>query len=181
MKELEKTWWIGFQDSHNFKIQDETLTVYIYDPPEYSSREVEAELNPHTPFGHELSHLLCGAFYFKGFDPSGAYIWGEKITDSFDPGRALFYECWVIHGQVMSDPNVDMNFKFEHFEKGENFLIETFHVLYNTNIPDKWIKRWSELKEKINELTKFRKELLIDPWYPSGFKKIKLEKLKTQE
>ena len=69
-----KQWWVGFQEGSNFIVENGTLTVNIYDPPEYSYKEVQAELNPHTPFGHELSHLLAGAFYFKGFDPSGAYI-----------------------------------------------------------------------------------------------------------
>ena len=173
----DKKWWIGFDNSHNFTLNNGTLTVYIYDPPEYSFKEVKTELNPHTPLGHELSHLLSGAFYFKGFDPSGAFIWGEKITDSFDPGRALFYECWVIHGQVITDFNVDINYKLEHHEKGKLFLEETFLILYNVSIPDKWIERWDKLKEQIDELTKFREELIIDPWWPNGFSKIKLSKL----
>ena len=173
----DKKWWYGFQNGFNFSLSNDTLTVKIYDPPKYSSKEINAELNPHTPLGHELSHLLCGAFYFKGFDPSGAYIWGEKITDSYDPGRSLFYESWVIHGQVITDPNVDMDFKLEHHEKGRQFLEETYPLLYKVPLPTKWIERWDKLKDQIQELTKFRKELPIDPWWPSGFNKIKLEKL----
>ena len=176
-----KQWWLGFQEGHNFTLENETLTLKIYDPPEYATKEIEIELNPHTPFGHELSHTLSGGFYFKGFDPSGAYLWGEKITNdsdpSIDPGRSLFYECWVIHGQVLTDPNVDMNFKLEHHKKGKNFLMETFPLLYNVPVPDKWLERWDKLKEQIDALTKFRKELPIDPWFPKGFSKFKLEKL----
>lgn len=174
----DKQWWTGFQEGHNFFIKNELLTVNIYDPPEYSFKEVKAELNPHTPLGHELSHLLCGAFYFKGFDPSGAYLWGEKITDDFDPGRALFYECWVIYGQVISDANVDKDFKLEHHKKGSVFLEETFQGLYRISIPKKWTERWEVLKEQVDSLTKFRKELIIDPWYPKGFNKIRLGKLR---
>ena len=179
MTNLEKTWWFGFQDSINYKIENDVLTVYIYDPPEYSKREVEVELNPHTKFGHELSHLLAAAFYFKGFDPSGAYLWSEKITDSFDPGRALFYECWVIHGQVLADPEVDLNFKLEHHLKGRDFLIETYPIIKNIPTPEKWIKRWGELKDKFDALTSFRQKLDIDPWWPKGFTKIKLAKIET--
>lgn len=171
-------WWIGFQPEKNYALENDLLTVYIYDPPDYSFKEVEGELNPHTPFGHELSHLLSGAFYFKGFDPSAAYIWNEKITDHFDPGRSLFYECWVIHGQVISDTNVDLDFKLEHHAKGRFFLEDTFSLLYKVPIPEKWIDRWDKLKEQIDELTNFRKELTIDPWWPSNFKKIRLAKLK---
>ena len=173
----DKQWWTGFQEGHNFTIENGLLTVNIYDPPEYSSREVEAELNPHTPLGHELSHLLSGAFYFKGFDPSGAYIWHEKITDAFDRGRALFYESWVIHGQVITDINVNMDYKLEHHAKGKQFLEETYPILYKVGIPDKWLQRWDKLKEQINELTNFRKGLPIDSWWPSGFKKIRLGRL----
>jgi len=174
---LDKQWWKGFQNGINYSIENDLLTVYIYDPPEYSSKEVEGELNPHTPFGHELSHLLSGAFYFKGFDPSGAYIWKEKITDHFDPGRSLFYECWVIHGQTITDPKVDNDFRLEHHAKGRFFLTDTFPMLYQKPIPEKWIERWDKLKEQIDELTNFRKELTIDSWWPSGFKKIRLGKL----
>lgn len=172
-----KKWWTGFQEGHNFVIEKDTLTVKIYDPPKYSAKVIEVELNPHTTFGHELSHTLAGAFYFKGFDPSGAYLWGEKITDDYDPGRSLFYECWVIHGQVLTDTNVDMGFKLEHHKKGKQFLEETYPMLYQIPIPTKWIERWENLKENIDELTKFRKELPIDPWFPKGFKKFKLAKL----
>ena len=175
--ESDKQWWIGFQVEKNYTLENDLLTVYIYDPPDYSFKEVEGELNPHTPFGHELSHLLSGAFYFKGFDPSGAYIWNEKITDHFDPGRSLFYECWVIHGQVLSDENVNLDFKLEHHVKGRFFLEDTFPMLYKVPIPEKWITRWDKLKEQIDELTNFRKELTIDPWWPSGFKRIRLAKL----
>lgn len=182
MKDLacDKQWWVGFQEGQNFTLKDDLLTVNIYDPPEYSFKEVKAELNPHTPSGHELSHLLSGAFYFKGFDPSGAYIWGEKIDDSYDPGRALFYECWVIHGQVITDLNVDMSFKLEHHIKGKQFLIETYPILYNISIPSKWLERWEKLKEQINNLTKYRNELIIDSWWPNKtipFDRIKLDKL----
>ncbi|OGI20167.1 MAG: hypothetical protein A3B68_01075 [Candidatus Melainabacteria bacterium RIFCSPHIGHO2_02_FULL_34_12] len=173
-----KRWWTGFKGEHNFTLENGLLTVYIYDPPPYSHKEIKAELNPHTPFGHELSHLLSGAFYFKGFDPSGAYIWGEKIDDSFDPGRALFYESWVIHGQVLSDANIDLDFKLEHHAKGRFFLEDTFPMLYKVPIPDKWVQRWDKLKEQIDELTNFRKELTIDPWWPKGFERIRLGKLK---
>ena len=176
-KAKDKQWWTGFQEGINFTINEGALTVKIYDPPEYAFRAVEAELNPHTPLGHELSHLLSGAFYFKGFDPSGAYLWSEKITDDFDPGRALFYECWVIHGQVITDANVDMNYKLEHHEKGKQFLIETYPILYKVPIPAKWIERWDKLKDQIDDLTRFRKELPIDSWWPNGFNKIKLDNL----
>ena len=173
----DKQWWTGFQKEHNFTVTNNLLTVNIYDPPEYSFKEVEAELNPHTPFGHELSHLLAAAFFFKGFDPSGAYIWKQKINDSFDPGRALFYETWVISGQVITDPNVDMEFKLERFNKGKEFLIETFPILRKVSIPTKWIDRWEKVKEQIDELTEFRKTLSIDPWWPKGFSQIKLGNL----
>lgn len=173
----DKQWWIGFQKEQNFSIKDGLLTVNIYDPPDYSFKEVKAELNPHTPLGHELSHLLSGAFYFKGFDPSGAYIWNEKIIDDFDPGRALFYECWVIHGQVMSDPKVDLKFKLERHKNGEFFLKDTYPMLYKVPIPEKWTDRWELLKNQIDELTEFRSKLSIDPWWPSGFERIKLGKL----
>lgn len=167
----------GFKEGYNFVIKDNSLTLKLYDPPSYSFKEVEAELNPHNPLGHELSHMLAGGFYFKEFDPSSAYLWGQKIDDSHDPGRALFFECWVIHGQVMSDPNIDMNYKLEHFQKGKQFLEETFQILYKNNIPEKWIKRWDVLKEQIDQLTNFRKNLPIDPWFPTNFKSVKLEKL----
>ena len=108
----------GFKEDHNFVIKDNVLTLKLYDPPSYAFKEVDAELNPHTPLGHELSHMLAGGFYFNEFDPSGAYLWGQKIDDSPDPGRALFFECWVIHGQVISDPNVDPEYKLEHLRKG---------------------------------------------------------------
>lgn len=178
-RELDKKWWKGFQKGLNFKLENENLTVYIYDPPHYSDKEVKAELNPHTPLGHELSHMLSGALFFKGFDPSGAYIWGEKIDDSFDPGRALYFECWVIHGQVITDPNVDIDFKIEHFNKGRAFLEETFQVLYNVPISQKWLDRWDELKDKIEDMTQFRKDLPFDPWFPSKFKTVKLAKLES--
>ena len=174
---LDKQWWLGFQEGHNFSLENDTLTVYIYDPPDYSFQEIKAELNPHTALGHELSHTLSGALYFKGFDPSGAYLWKQKINDSFDPGRALFYECWVIHGQVFTDPNVDINFKLEHHAKGKQFLQETYPIIRKIQIPEKWIHRWDKLKEQIDALTKFRKELPIDPWWPSSFSKFKLGKL----
>ena len=177
---LDKKWWTGFQKGHKFTLENNTLTVYIYDPPEYASKEVEAELNPHTALGHELSHMMAGAFFFKGFDPSGAFLWKEKITDDFDPGRALFYECWVIHGQVISDPNVDSNFKLEHFYKGRKFLDETFQILYEKEIPKKWLERWDKLKEELSELSEFRKNLPIDPWQPTGFSKVKLGQLTTK-
>lgn len=176
-KEDENGWWHGFLKGQNFTVENEILTVNIYDPPEYSFKEVKAELNPHTALGHELSHLLAGAFYFKGFDPSGAYLWGKEITDSYDPGRALFYEGWVIYGQVITDLNVDLDFKLEHYQKGKEYLEETFQILYKSNIPSKWIERWEKLKTQIDELTNFRRELLIDPWWPIGFSKIKLAKL----
>ena len=173
----DKQWWTGFQKEQNFFVKDGLLTVNIYDPPDYSSREIKAELNPHTPFGHELSHLLAGAFYFKGFDPSGAYIWKEKITDDFDPGRALFYECWVIHGQVITDPKVALNFKLERHKNGEKFLLETYPIINKIQTPEKWIERWNKLKEQIDEMTLFRSQLSIDPWWPSGFDRINLGKL----
>lgn len=173
----DKQWWTGFQGGQNFSLDNDTLIVKIYDPPVYSDKLIEVELNPHTPFGHELSHTLAGAFYFKGFDPSGAYLWKEKITDDFDPGRSLFYECWVIHGQVLTDANVDTAFKLEHHEKGKQFLEETYPMLYKVPIPVKWVERWDKLKENIDELTKFRKELAVDPWWPKGFKKVKLVKI----
>ncbi|MBI3309370.1 MAG: hypothetical protein HYZ79_08370 [Candidatus Melainabacteria bacterium] len=164
----------GFKEDHNFVIKDNVLTLKLYDPPSYSFKEVDAELNPHTPLGHELSHMLAGGFYFNEFDPSGAYLWGQKIDDSLDPGRALFFECWVIHGQVISDPNVDLEYKHEHFKKGRQFLEETFPILYQKPIPSKWLERWDKLKEQIKELTDFRASLPIDPWFPSNFKKVKL-------
>ena len=173
----DKQWWVGFQKGHNFTLENDLLTVYIYDPPEYASKIIPIELNPHTALGHELSHTLSGAFYFKGFDPSGAYLWGQKINDDFDPGRALFYECWVIHGQVFTDINVDLNYKFEHHAKGLQFLQETYPILYNIPIPEKWTQRWETLKEQINELTEFRKNLPTDSWWPSGFKKFRLARL----
>ena len=174
---LDKQWWTGFQKGHNFTVENDILIVNIYDPPDYSDKKVEAELNPHTALGHELSHLLAGAFFFKGFDPSGAYLWKERIHDDFDPGRALFYECWVIHGQVLSDPNVDLTFKLEHYEKGRKFLGETFQILYQKHIPKKWLDRWDKLKEELNELGEFRKNLPIDPWQPLNFSKVKLGRL----
>jgi len=177
--EQKEQWWVGFKTGQNYSIEGDTLTLYIYDPPEYGFKEIEIELNPHTPFGHELSHTLSGGFYFKGFDPSGAYLWGKPIKDDFDPGRALFFECWVIHGQVMADSNVDLGYKLEHHEKGKNFLTETYEILYNVPIPEKWLTRWETLKNQISELTKFRKELSIDPWFPSGFKKFKLGRLEN--
>ena len=173
----DKQWWVGFQKERNFTIDGDLLTVNIYDPPEYAFKEVKAELNPHTPFGHELSHLLSGAFYFKGFDPSGAYVWGKKISDVFDPGRSLFYESWVIHGQVITDPNVDLNFKLEHHTKGIEFLQDTYPILYKIPILNKWIERWNKLKEQIDEMTNFRKESAIDSWWPKGFSRIRLGKL----
>ena len=174
---VDKQWWLGFQKEYNFSLENGTLTVKIYDPPEYSLKEVDVVLNPWTPFGHELSHILAGAFYFKGFDPSGSYLWGQKITDDFDPGRSLFYECWVIHGQIISDPNLDRKFVLEHHKQGKEFLEETYSFLYNTPIPAKWIERWDKLKDQIDELAEFRKELTVNPWHPIGFSKIKLARI----
>lgn len=175
--EIDKQWWFGFDNKINYIVENEVLTVNIYDPPDFGFNEIDAVLNPHTSLGHELSHLLAGAFYFKGLDPSGVYIWGQEIDDSFDPGRALFYESWVIYGQTMTDLNVDMDFRLEHFEKGKFFLQDTFQVLYNKDIDKKWVDRWDKLKEQINDLIEYRKNLSIDPWFPSGFKRIKLGKL----
>jgi hypothetical protein len=177
MANLDKQWWFGFDNRINFSVNNDLLTVYIYDPPDFSFTEIEGELNPHTEFGHELSHLLAGAFYFKGFDPSGAFIWKQKIDDSFDKGRALFYETWVIYGQSMTDINVDEKYKLEHFEKGRYFLQDTFQVLFNKDINSKWVERWDSLKNQIDLLTEHRKNLLIDPWFPSGFKRIRLGQL----
>lgn len=176
----DKQWWVGFQQGHNFTLEGDLLTVYIYDPPEYSSKIVEIELNPHTAFGHELSHGLSGAFYFKGFDPSSAFLWSEEIHDRYDPGRALFYECWVIYGQTFTDPNItDLSFKLEHHAKGKTFLEETYPILYKVPIPEKWIQRWDKLKEQFDVLADFRKNLPIDSWFPSGFKRYRLAKLEN--
>ena len=174
---LDKQWWIGFQDGHNYSLENDTLTVYIHDPPEYSFKEVMAVLDIHAKLGHELNHLLAGAFYFKGFDPSGAFVWGQPINSKFDPGRALFYESWVIHGHVLVDLFADMEFKLEHHAKGRFFLEDTHQILFKTIIPDKWLERWEILKDQINKLTEFRRGLTIDPWKPKGFNKIKLGKL----
>ena len=174
---IDKQWWTGFQRGHNYTLENDTLTVYIYDPPEYSFKEVKAVLDIHAKLGHELNHLLTGAFYFKGFDPSSAFVWGQPIDSSFDPGRGLFYECWVIHGHVIVDLYADMEFKLEHHSKGKFFLEDTYQMLFNAKIPDRWIERWEALKGQIEELTEFRRDLKIDPWKPKGFSKIKLGKL----
>ena len=172
----DKQWWIGFQGGHNYKLEGDLLTVYIYDPPAYAFKEAKAVLDIHAKVGHELNHLLTGAFYFKGFDPSGAFVW-RPITGTdtgSDPGRGLFYEAWVIHGHVLVDPFVDMEFKLEHHAKGKFFLEDTYQMLRQTKLPDKWLERWEALKSQLEEMTEFRKSMTIDPWKPKGFSKVKL-------
>ena len=177
----DKTWWIGFQRGHNYSLDGETLTIFIHDPPEYSCKETDAVLDIHAKLGHELNHLLAGAMFFKGFDPSGAYVWHQEVgTDtSFDPGRGLFYEAWVIHGHVIVDPFCDMEYKLEHHAKGRFFMEDTYKIIQKAYLPEKWLQRWDKLKYQIQDMTEFRKELKIDPWKPTGFSKVKLEKLKT--
>ena len=175
----DKQWWAGFQKGHNYVLENDILTLFIYDPPEYGFKETNAILDIHAKIGHEVNHLLAGAIFFKGFDPSGAFVWGQPVgVDTvFDPGRGLFYEAWVIHGHVIVDPFVDMEFKLEHLAKGNFFLQETYQIICKKNIPAKWIQRWDELKDQIQDMTDFRKELKIDPWKPKGFTKVKLGKL----
>ena len=183
MQEVEtnKQWWKGFQKGHNYTLENDTLIVYIYDPPEYSLKETKAILDIHAKVGHELNHLLAGAMFFKGFDPSGAFIWGKPVgVDTlFDPGRGLFYEAWVIHGHVLVDPFIDKEFKLEHHAKGKFFLEDTYSIICKSTMPSKWIERWDALKNQLNEMTEFRKELKVDPWKPKGFSKVKLGLLDT--
>ncbi len=179
---VDKQWWIGFQGGHNYALENDTLTIYIYDPPEYSFKETIAVLDIHAKLGHELNHLLAGAFYFKGFDPSGAFVWGQPVGNDtgHDPGRGLFYEAWVIYGHVIVDPFCDMEFKLEHHAKGKFFIEDTYKIICNNNtIPEKWLDRWEDLKGKIQEMTEFRKTMTIDPWKPKGFSKVKLGLLDT--
>ncbi len=179
----DKQWWTGFQSGHNYTLENDTLTVYIYDPPEYSLKETKVVLDIHAKVGHELNHLLAGAFYFKGFDPSGAFVWGQPVGNDtdFDPGRGLFYEAWVIHGHVIVDPFCDIDFKLEHHAKGRFFLEDTYQIICRTNLPEKWIERWDKLKDQIEEMTEFRRQMTIDPWKPKGFSKVKLEKLNVNQ
>lgn len=80
----------------------------------------------------------------------------------------------------MTDLNVNLDFKLEHHKKGRIFLEETFQILYKVNIPEKWTERWDKLKEQIDILTEFRRDLPIDPWWPSKFKRINLGQLLTE-
>ena len=178
---INKQWWTGFQGGHNYTLEGDILTVYIYDPPDYSFKEVPVVLDIHAKVGHELNHLLAGTFFFKGFDHSGCFVWGVPVgMDSFDdPGRGLFFESWVIHGHVLVDPFCDMDFKLEHLEKGRKFLEETYPMILQKNMPQKWLERWDGLKDQLEAMTEFRRGLTIDPWKPKGFSKIKLGKLDT--
>ena len=174
-----KQWWAGFQKGHNYVLENNTLTLFIYDPPEYGFKETKAVLDIHAKIGHEVNHLIAGAVFFKGFDPSGAFVWGQPVgvDTKLDPGRGLFYETWVIHGHVIVDPLVDIDFKLKHLDKGNFFLQETYLIICKKSIPEKWVERWDALKDQIQEMTEFRKELKIDPWNPRGFTKVKLGKL----